>query len=768
MTEDQRSGPAPPDHGANALGRMVAQQAAVARLGQMGLRDGDLDVLASEAIALVGEALGAETVILFEIGPGSDALRGRCLLLDRSLMGLDVARQVLVPAGQYRSLVGYAAMADQAVVSGDLLADDRFTAQVDKYGVVARSAIAAPVGREGSTWGVLAAYRRAAGTWPDADVHFVEAVADTVGLAIERHRIEADLRDSSTRLDLSLGAGGLGAWTWDLRSDAVLLSPSACAIYGVDEESFDGSAEGFTELVHPEDRLTLRSDVYEAIQTGGEPHDFYRVTRGDGEVRWLEAWGRIVEEDGRPARLIGVVSDITDRHLADERRDSLLAGERDARAAAEQARERMSLLAEASERFSATLDPQAIVASVPELCVPDLADVCVVDLLDEQGELVEVVSRAWDPETLDAVRELRARREALVRSGALWDGRHAALGGESSYMPEITDADLQAAAVDAQDLDLVRRVGARSVLVAPLLARRSVIGVLTLMINRPGRRYGRDHLVLAEQLATRAALAIDNARLFESRNRVTRSLQAALLPPKLPAIEGVALAARYDVAEGDLAIGGDFYDVMEVGGGAWGVVVGDVCGRGPDAAALTGLVRHSVRTASVREQLPSRVLAQTNEAVLDQIDDDRFCTAAYLRLVPAPTGAVRVSASSAGHPRPVVLRSAAGHAEVIDCAGTLLGVVASPTLVDVVVDLEPGDSVVLYTDGVTEARRGAEQFGEEGLLAALGSLVGEDAEGIASGLERAVDAFQDDANDDVAILVVQAVAPRSEKDLWHG
>jgi len=159
----------------------------------------------------------------------------------------------------------------------------------------------------------------------------------------------------------------------------------------------------------------------------------------------------------------------------------------------------------------------------------------------------------------------------------------------------------------------------------------------------------------------------------------------------------------------------------------------------------------------VRERVPSRVLAQTNDAVLDQIDDARFCTAAYLRVeVGNPGESVRVVASSAGHPRPAVLRGD-GRAELVDCAGLLLGVVASPALIDVELLLRPGDSVILYTDGVTEARQGKELFGEVRLLDALGTLADSDAEGIAAGIDAAVRTFQDDANDDVAILVVQVL-----------
>lgn len=745
-----------PERSNGEWSRAVGQQAAVARLGQLGLRGDDIDVLLAQALQALGRTVGVPTVVLFEHRDGADELRGRCLLFEGVLIDEELTSRLRVPAAR-ASMPGFTILHGAPVLSTDLHADGRFTARAAEYGLTARSAVTAPVGWGQRPWGVLAAYSEVVRRWSDDEVDFVQSVANTIGLAIARAGVEAELRDSSARLDLSLGAGGLGAWTWDLRSDDVVLSDSARAIFELngDHGAFDGSADAFMDLVHPEDRLALRSDVYEALQTTGETHSTYRVRWRSGEMRWIESWGRLVHEDGRPARLVGVISDITDRRLADERRDRLLAAEQQARVAAEQARERLALLAAASERFNTTLDPEVVLGALPELCVPTLADTCVVDLLDGD-DLVEEMARSVDDGVLDAMRALRARRPALGGTGAPWSSRQVARDGVSVFRADVTDDEYVAAATDDEHLALARRMGARSVLIVALVARRRVLGTLTLMINEGARRYDRDQLVLAEQLAARAALAIDNARLFESRNRVARSLQRSLLPPVLPTIDRLALAARYQVAEGDLAIGGDFYDVMELGHGAWGVVVGDVCGRGPDAAALTGLMRHSVRTAVVREHVPSRVLSQTNDAVLHQIDDARFCTAAYLRVeVPVePEGAVRVRASSAGHPRPLVLRND-GSVELIECAGALLGVMEAPELVDTELELEPGDTVVLYTDGVTEARRGRELFGEDRLVATLARSSGSGADAVAAALEAAVAEFQDDANDDVAILVLQ-------------
>ena len=727
----------------------VRQQAAVARVGQLGLRGVEMSVLLDEALLALAETLGVANVGLFELEVDWGRLTGRAGVHRGRRVEAEQMVQMRVPAGR-ESMLGYTVLQGVVVVAPDLLNDARFVPRAAEFGVAAKAAITAPVGWGEHPWGVVGAYSGVVRPWTDDDIHFVQSMANTIGLAISRQRVEHDLRDSSTRLDLSLVAGGLGAWTWDIQADHVELSGSALAIYGLDGETFDGAGDSLLAAVHPEDQAALRGESYEAMQTTGEQHNTFRVVWPNGEVRWAESWGRLLQERGQPFRMVGVVADITEQREREAIKEQLLAAER-------QAREHLLLLAEASVLFSASLNTDVILASLPEFCVPRLCDVCVVDVLDEQGELVEAAA-AGDGAVLADVRVLRERRAALGEEGGMWNKRQVAGHARSRFEPRLTDENYQKSATDQEHLEIFRRVHVRSSMVVPLVARDRVIGVVTLMNRDDSREPGLDLLAMVEDLARRAALAIDNGRLYESRNRVARSLQAALLPPALPEIVGLGLAAKYRVAEGDIEIGGDFYDVIEVGARAWGIVVGDVCGRGPDAAALTGLMRHSVRTAVVRESVPSRVLAQTNDAVLDQIDDARFCTAAYLRLdlnQPGP-GEVRVTASSAGHPRPVVLR-VDGRAEVLECSGLLLGVVPQPALIDAELVLGPGDAVVLYTDGVTEARQGREFFGEQRLLETLRSLASLDAEGIAAGLDDAVRQYQDDANDDVAILVAKVM-----------
>ncbi|MCU1371120.1 MAG: stage sporulation protein [Ilumatobacteraceae bacterium] len=738
----------------------VRQQAAVAEIGQLGLRTGDLDDLLREAMVIVSETLEVFELALFELQPDRTRLRGRVGLHHGQVVSRRRMDRITLPAGS-GSLPGYTVEQGTAVASSALLADERFRALAPEHGVHVEAALAAPISWGDDPWGVFVVYDVAERNWTGDEIHFVQSTANTMGLAIQRAGIERELRDSSTRLDLSLSAGGLGAWSWDLEGDRLLLNSSALAMYGLAADEFTGRGLDFIALIHPEDRDAFPQALDDAGIPAIEQHRVFRIIRPDtGELRWIEVWGRLLQAGSPDLHLVGVCSDVTVRRIAEEEQAAILEREHEARLAAERARERLGFLAEASTVLSSSLDPAITLLSLGELCVPNLADICFIDLIGDDGFLRDQVALGSTEVKLHDAQLLRKRRRELGDQAPTSSGHIEALGGNGLLYHSIDDEQLVAAAVDAAHLALFRRLDARSTIMAPLVARGRVIGVITLVRCGEQKLFDDDDLAMVEELAARAALATDNGRLFDSRNRVARSLQEALLPPAMPVIDGLALAARYDVAEADVAIGGDFYDVMLVSPGEWGVVVGDVCGRGPDAAALTGLVRHTLRSAVVREQIPSRVLGQTNQAMLQQIDDARFCTAAYLRveLGHARRPTVRISASSAGHPRPVLVR-ADGRAEVLDCAGTLLGVVADPVLRDVHAELGPGDAVVLYTDGVTEARRGGELFGETRLVEVLASLAGQPAEAIASGLEAAVTEFRRSASDDTAILVVQAVAP---------
>ncbi len=248
--------------------------------------------------------------------------------------------------------------------------------------------------------------------------------------------------------------------------------------------------------------------------------------------------------------------------------------------------------------------------------------------------------------------------------------------------------------------------------------------------------------------------------LWESRQRfasLARTLQASLLPPHLPEINGLEVAANYRSAEDGVEVVGDFYDLFDTGDDGWGVVLGDVCGKGPEAAAVTAVARHTVRAAAMREPRPSRVLERLNEALLTDDSEECFCTAVYARVVPGPER-VRLALSCGGHPLPLVLR-ADGTVETAGRPGTLLGLFDEPDLVDVDLELAPGDAAVFFTDGATEAKRRGMILGEDRLQAIVGACSGLRAEEIATRMVDAILAFQEGApSDDLAIVVLRVPA----------
>ncbi|MDQ3979189.1 MAG: SpoIIE family protein phosphatase [Actinomycetota bacterium] len=295
----------------------------------------------------------------------------------------------------------------------------------------------------------------------------------------------------------------------------------------------------------------------------------------------------------------------------------------------------------------------------------------------------------------------------------------------------------------------------RSWLAAPV-QRRDGSNLGALYLGHPrAHAFTPRHESLIPVLCDQLGVTLENAELFAERSRVASAMQRTLLPPLLPDIVGVDLATAYRPAGAGSLVGGDFYDVFELGEGAWGLVVGDVSGFGPEAAALTGLARYTVRAVASQVSSPAEVLRRLNDAMRRVEPSERFCTAAYCRIIPANLG-VDITLASAGHPPALVLRDDES-VEELPTGGLMLGVFADVSLVDHHVRLNPGDALVLYTDGTFEARdRAGEQFGSERLTALLGTCAGRSASGIARRLELAVlDHRGEVTADDLAIVVVR-------------
>ncbi|HVG74642.1 MAG TPA: GAF domain-containing SpoIIE family protein phosphatase, partial [Thermoleophilaceae bacterium] len=312
-----------------------------------------------------------------------------------------------------------------------------------------------------------------------------------------------------------------------------------------------------------------------------------------------------------------------------------------------------------------------------------------------------------------------------------------------------------AAAVDDEHYNEIVAIGMRSAIVVPMTTRGRTLGALTWVNGLSGRRFDEQDVELAQELARRCATAIDNARLYSDRAYIARTLQQSLLPVELPDIPGIETAARFRPTGEGNEVGGDFYDVFETGNHGWTIVMGDVCGKGPDAAAVTALARYTLRAAAMRERLPSRSLYVLNEAQLRQRDDRRFCTVAYAYLEKLDRGA-RAGISTGGHPLPLVLR-ADGTVEPVGAPGTLLGIVDDPNLEDHMVTLEPGDSLVFYTDGVIESRPDSSGVLDERRLGELvATCAGSGPDAIAARIEDAAVMSQNGRpRDDIAVLVLR-------------
>jgi PAS domain S-box-containing protein len=430
-------------------------------------------------------------------------------------------------------------------------------------------------------------------------------------------------------------------------------------------------------------------------------------------------------------------------------RTRLYEAERSARADAEEAGERMRFLAEASRVLSSSLDYEVTLRDMAQLAVPALGDLCLIHLL-EGDDLRLIVAAHRDPEAVRLLEPIAAgpyrhRTPQLV-------GR-AVIAGEAIVLPEVPDELLQRVAEDEHQLRALRAMDLRSGIVVPLRSQHGILGALTLGADATsGRVFDDRDLPFVEDLAGRAAVAIENSRSHRARTEVAQTLQRSLLPPHLPEIPGFELAQRYQ-SVGDVEVGGDFYDVFPSGDGRWGIVMGDVCGKGVAAASLTALARYTVRAGAIEGE-PAAVLRLLNRAILDSDAGERFCTIAHATIEPGD-GSARVVLACGGHPLPLVLR-ASGEVEAVGIPGTAIGLFEEVDVSEVEVLLGAGDALALYTDGVTEARAPDGTFDPGLLVRVLASAAGGSAEEIAERVASAVLDFEEgQQRDDLALLVLR-------------
>ena len=555
-----------------------------------------------------------------------------------------------------------------------------------------------------------------------------------VGVVIditEGRRTGEKLRASEDLLDTIVTCAPVGFALFDLEMRYLRVNVALAKINGIAAEDHIGRRP--SDLL-PADLSQRIGPHFRRVLDGGEAMADIEVSGSTPaapgiERHWLTSWYP-VRADGEIVAVGVFASEITSRVRAERG---------------------IGLLSDVGEALDATLGVDERLARLADLLVPALGDFCTIDTLGPDGEPHLVACAHSDPAGVALLQELRARTAADARS-PLPVAQVMRTGLAEIF--ELSPPALDELVAESSSADLLRRLGPCAVMVLPIVVRGRVLGVLLLGTSTSGRVYDDDHLALGRQLARRAGLAVDNARLYDNERRIARTLQRSLLPPALPEIPGLDVAARFSpMGEGD-DVGGDFYDVF-IAGESWVAAIGDVCGKGAEAAAVTALARYTIRAAAARRRSPAEILRWVNEAMLAQ-GAPRFCTVAVAHIDRSGEG-VRVSVALGGHPQPLMLR-ADRSVEAIGVPGTLLGLVDRVTVEDSTTDLGPGDTLLLFTDGVTEAGAPAQVWTPEDFEEALGRAAGLSAQGIVDHVAFAALAGRDSPfRDDVAMLALRAL-----------
>ncbi|MBA3421549.1 MAG: SpoIIE family protein phosphatase [Thermoleophilaceae bacterium] len=585
---------------------------------------------------------------------------------------------------------------------------------------------------------------------PDEEILGLTAMfGDQIGQYVRRRQAEDATRASETRQAAILESALDAIITIDAQGHVLAFNPAAERMFGRRHDEAVGRE--LAELIVPPSLRAAHRGALERIVATGEARllgQRLELTgmRAGGDEFPVELTLARVELDGAPA-FTGYVRDTTERKRAELR---------------------AQILAETGEDLTASLDLETTLSAVAGLSVPRVADWCVVDLVEAGRRRIERVAVAHaDPskEALAWELERRFRTDLNAPEGV----PKAVRTGRSELMPEISDDLLTTVARDEHHLALLRSLGLRSAMIVPLRARGETLGAISFVAAESGRRFDEDDLAFAEELARRAALAIANARTHAERSRIAETLQASLIPPRLPMVPGLTVASRFRAAGEAYDVGGDFFDLFAVGPSDWMIVMGDVSGKGPEAAAVTALARYTVREAAVHDARPSGVLARLNEAILSRQAEggDRFCTALVGRLRPGGSGA-HLALASGGHPLPLRL-DAGGQVEPVGTPGLLLGFDRDLEPEDVEIELQGGDSLLLYTDGVTETPTAAGLLGEDGLATLLERCADLDADALVERVDRTVVDLQAGApRDDIAMVALQVVRGSSDEEASPG
>jgi PAS domain S-box-containing protein len=534
------------------------------------------------------------------------------------------------------------------------------------------------------------------------DVSFAQVLANRLGLALDNAGLFSDLESVERRLDTVMSMLNEAITVHDASGELVYANDTAARWLGFTrpQEVLDATEQELMGrlVIWAEDGTCLDRDLI------AERFGARRLPRGEQVRIALEAtdeelWAVVSSEpinapDGSLLYAVTTIEDVTELKRSEFTQQ---------------------VLARAGELLGASIDYEQMVQAVARVAVPQFADWCSVNIPDQTGILQQAAVAHSDPERVDL-----ARRSSEGYPVNLDDGPR-----------------------------LMRSAGLGSAVAVPMSAGAKIVGVLVFG-NDPGSRpFNQGDLTIAIEIAGRAGIAVENARLAGEQADVARVLQRGLRPARLPAMRGFEVATMYRPAGEVNEVGGDFYEAFEIEGG-WMLAIGDVMGRGAAAASMTALARYTIRTAGKLTGDPRSAALMLDES-LKQGMELSLCSAILLVLPDSDRDPARASLLVAGHPLPLLVR--AGEVSPVGQPGPLLGAPDQPHWEVTALELSRGDQLVLYTDGVTEARGERERFGEERLCASL-SAVTDPSQTVAQ-IESALDSFLvGPPQDDAALLAV--------------
>jgi PAS domain S-box-containing protein len=603
-----------------------------------------------------------------------------------------------------------------------------------------RSLVVAPLGARSRTLGALSLLRLGDhDPYDDHDLGLACELARRAALAMDNARLFGELAALERRQEAILENLAEAVTVEDRDGRTVFANQAAADLLKLaspDEltSAAPGSiAERFLILDERGRELDLAALPGRRLFAGEEvePLVVHNIVRTTGEERWLQVRSSPIVDpsSGRVQFAVNVLENITE---------------------VKRAQVAESFMAQASRVLGSSMDYAETLKRVARLAVPQIADWCAIDVVTEDGEIELVAVHHADPAKVALADRLRRYYAPnLDERGGI--GEVIRTGRPLIYTDLSPDL-LAAYARDAEHLELMRAIGAKAGIIVPLASAVRTIGTVTLVTSESLRRLSELDLDLAVRLGRRAGTAVEHSRLYTERTRIAQVLQDALLPDTLPAIPGAEVAARYHAAGELNEVGGDFYDVIELEPNTWALVIGDVVGKGPRAAGVTALARHTLRAAAMTTGAPREMLGMLHRALSAQPAGADQCTVCLV-VVELHDGRTRLTITLAGHPPPLVIDGHGGVRQVGD-EGTLLGVVEPLSLNGTSIELEPGETLVLYTDGVLDAGQAlGEPLGEGGLTEVCRGGHRRSLQELLASIERAALARAGGSlRDDVALL----------------